>query len=123
MMDWGEFASGWCDAWNERDLARVLVHFADDVVFTSPVAAQLMPETNGRLIGKAALREYWEEGLRRIPDLHFRVSKVFGGVDTVVVQYQNQKGASVSEVLTFRECRVVEGHGTYEIGTQAAGIG
>ncbi len=92
------------------------MHFADDVIFTSPVAAQLMPETRGTLTGMAALRAYWEEGLRRITDLHFTVERVFGGVDTVVIQYRNQKGTIVSEVLRLRNGQVFEGHGTYEVG-------
>jgi len=116
-MDWNAFASRWCDDWNSHDLDRVLEHFADDVVFTSPIAEQLLPQTGGRLIGKSALRNYWEEGLRRIPNLHFTVTKVFGGVNTVVIQYRNQKGSTVSEVLSFRDGKVTEGHGTYEIGT------
>jgi len=46
-------------------------HFAEDAVFSSPVAAQLLEDSEGVIRGKAALREYWSEGLRRIPDLRF----------------------------------------------------
>ncbi|MCW1432162.1 nuclear transport factor 2 family protein [Novosphingobium sp. JCM 18896] len=116
LTDWNTFARRWCEDWNVHDLDRVLSHFADDVVFTSPVAGQLMPETSGRLIGKAALRGYWEEGLRRISDLRFTVERVFGGVDTVVIQYRNQRSALVSEVLRLRDGKVAEGHGAYEVG-------
>lgn len=38
------------------------------VVFTSPIAAQLLDGSNGVLRSKEALRSYWSEGLRRIPD-------------------------------------------------------
>jgi ketosteroid isomerase-like protein len=112
-MNWNDFAERWCADWNSHELDRVLAHFAEDVVFTSPVAASLFPETGGRLVGKAALRAYWEEGLRRIPDLHFTIERVFGGIDTVVIQYRNQKGASVGEVLRFDGGKVVRGDGTY----------
>ena len=90
----------------------MLSHFSDDVVFTSPVAAQLVAGSRGFIRGKAALREYWREGLRLIPDLHFEVLGVYLGVGTVVINYKNQKGGLVNEVLIFDHL-VKEGHGTY----------
>lgn len=113
-MDWNAFAQRWCEDWNSHDVERVLAHFADDVVFTSPVAAGLIPESKGVIVGKEALRAYWQEGLRRIPDLHFTIERVFGGIDTLVIQYRNQKGARVSEVLRFEDGKVRRGDGTYE---------
>lgn len=122
-VDWTAFAAKWCDAWNGHDVERVLSHFTDDVIFTSPVAATLFPETGGEIRGKEALRAYWQEGLRRIPDLRFSIERVFGGIDMVVIQYRNQKGARVSEVLEFENGKVRRGHGTYEAGTaNPAGI-
>ena len=115
-VDPAAFAAQWRAAWNAHDLDAVLAHFHDDVTFTSPVAAALLPETGGVIRGKAALRAYWEEGLRRIPDLHFTIEAVFAGVNTLVIQYLNQKGVSVSEVLTFDAGLVREGHGTYLTG-------
>lgn len=107
------FAAQWCAAWNAHDLDRVLAHFHNDVTFTSPIAASILPDTAGVIRGKHALRSYWEEGLRRIPDLHFTIEAVFAGVDALVIQYRNQKGVSVSEVLVFEAGLVREGHGTY----------
>ena len=85
-VDPAAFAAQWRAAWNAHDLDAVLAHFHDDVTFTSPVAAALLPETGGVIRGKAALRAYWEEGLRRIPDLHFTIEAVFAGVNTQGVQ-------------------------------------
>lgn len=116
VTDPSAFAAAWRDGWNAHDLDRVLSHFHDDVVFTSPVAAAIFPETQGRICGKAALRAYWAEGLRRIPDLHFTIDQVFAGVDAIVIRYRNQKGVSVSEVLIFEDGKVKSGHGTYPAG-------
>lgn len=107
------FAESWLAAWNAHDLDVVLSHFDDDVVFTSPVAAQLLDGSDGVLRGKAELRDYWTRGLNLIPDLRFEVVGVYAGVSTVVVNYRNQKGGLVCEVLHFRDGLVVEGHGTY----------
>jgi ketosteroid isomerase-like protein len=117
-----KFADEWAQAWNAHDLEGVLAHFADGVIFSSPAAAQLISGSGGVVRGKAALRDYWTEGLRRIPDLHFTVLDVYAGVSAVVINYRNQKGARVSEVLIFDGPLVVEGHGTY-LGTDPNPVG
>lgn len=108
-----QFVDSWEQGWNAHDLERVLSHFADDVVFTSPVAVQLVEGSDGVIRGKAALRGYWSEGLRRIPDLRFEVLGIYVGVDTVVINYRNQRGGLVNEVLLFDGAVVRQGHGTY----------
>jgi hypothetical protein len=107
------FVDSWVQGWNAHDLEQVLGHFADDVVFTSPVAAQLLEGSDGVIRGKAALRGYWSEGLRRIPDLRFDLLGVYVGLSTLVINYRNQKGGLVNEVLTFDGQLVTHGHGTY----------
>ena len=42
-----------------RDVEAVLAHFHDDVVFSSPIAARLLPDSLGVVRGKEALRHYW----------------------------------------------------------------
>ncbi|MDM7853684.1 nuclear transport factor 2 family protein [Cellulomonas alba] len=122
--DAARFSASWVAAWNAHDLDAVLAHFADDVVFTSPVAARILPETGGVLRGKDELRRYWAEGLRLVPDLHFTVERVFAGVDVLVISYRNQVGSLVDEVLRFAGGQVVAGHGTYlaESGDDPAGL-
>jgi hypothetical protein len=107
------FAQQWLAAWNAHDLEAVLDHFADDVVFTSPVAARLVAGSDGAIRGKDALRAYWTEGLRRIPGLRFELVGVYVGIDVVVINYRNQRGGLVNEVLRFGAGLVIEGHGTY----------
>ncbi|MFJ4429048.1 nuclear transport factor 2 family protein [Streptomyces bobili] len=106
------FVDAWVTAWNGHDLDGVLRHFAEDVTFRSPVAAQLLGG-DGIIRGKDALRSYWAEGLRRIPDLRFEVLGSYIGVDCLVINYRNQKGGRVSEVLIFNGALVTEGYGTY----------
>jgi ketosteroid isomerase-like protein len=115
-----EFAASWVRAWNMHNLDGVLSHFADDAVFTSPVAVQLLPETNGVLKGKEAIRSYWTIGLERIPDLHFKIENVFNSVETVVINYRNHTGGLVNEVLHLNEAGLVDrGDGTYLVASAA----
>jgi hypothetical protein len=107
------FSQQWTQAWNAHDVEAVLQHFHEDVVFTSPVAAKLMPESAGVIRGKYALRRYWAAAVQRITDLHFVVEGVYQGIDTLVINYRNQHNDLVNEVLKFDDDVVVEGHGTY----------
>jgi hypothetical protein len=107
------FVEAWLTGWNDHDLDSLLSHFADDVVFTSPAAARLVPGSGGVVRGKEALGQYWAEGLRRMPDLHFEVVASYIGVDALVINYRNQRGDLVSEVLVFDGPLVTSGHGTY----------
>jgi hypothetical protein len=92
----------------------VLAHFRDDVLFTSPVAARVVPESGGVVRGKAALRDYWTAALAKLPDLKFEVIGVYRGESTLVINYRNHRGELVNEVLTFDADGLVrEGHGTY----------
>lgn len=89
-LDATAFAQQWVQSWNAHDLEAILRHFHDDVVFSSPVAATLLPGTAGVVRGKEALRRYWTTALQRIPDLRFDVEGVYQGVDTIVIAYRNQ---------------------------------
>ncbi len=108
-----QFASDWRDAWNAHDLEAILRHFADHIVFTSPVAQRLIDGSDGVIRGMDDLRAYWSEGLRRNPDLHFDIEDLYLGVDTLVINYRNHSGGLVNEVLTFEGSLVVQGHATY----------
>jgi hypothetical protein len=112
-MDADAFARQWCEDWNSHDAERVLAHFSDDVVFTSPVALRILPDTAGVVHGKQGLRDYWTYALTLVPDLHFELIEVYSGIDLIVINYRNQMGGLVNEILRFAGGMVVEGHGTY----------
>jgi len=107
------FAEHWVASWNARDVEAVLAGCADDVVFTSPTAARVVPGSGGTVHGKESLRAYWTAALRGNPDLRFELVAVYAGVDTVAVQYRDQAGRQVCEVLTFTDGFVAVGHATH----------
>ncbi|KWX25763.1 polyketide cyclase [Mycolicibacterium wolinskyi] len=107
------FADDWVRAWNAHDVEAVLAHFHDDVLFSSPVAARVLPGSGGVVRGKDALRRNWTTALAGMPDLHFEVLDVYRGESVLVIHYRNQRGGLVNEVLIFDGDRVREGHGTY----------
>lgn len=64
------FAREWIEAWNARDIDRIVAHYTPDATFISPVA-----ETRAgtpRVTGHDALRAYWS-GARRYTQFIFEL--------------------------------------------------
>jgi ketosteroid isomerase-like protein len=108
-----EFSRIWEAAWNRRDVETVLAHFAEDAIFTSPVAQRVGFARDGVVRGKDSLRRYWLAALEKNPDLRFRVTAVYRGIDVIVIAFQNQHGVDRVEILRFANGLVVEGHGAF----------
>jgi hypothetical protein len=93
------FAAEWIAAWNHHDLDAVLVHYAADVVFTSPFAVRLTGD--GTVRGKEALRAYFTAALTKFPDLHFRLRHALPGVNSLVLLYDSVEGLLAAEAFEF----------------------
>jgi hypothetical protein len=48
-----------------------------------------------------------------LPDLYFELIGVYQGESLLVINYRNERGGLVNEVLMFDGNLVREGHGTY----------
>ena len=94
-------ARHWVSAWNAHDLDLIMTHYDDAIELTSPVAAQLLGTSDGRVVGKANLRAYFQRGLEAYPQLHFRLDNVLWGINSVVLYYTNQKGTHSAEFMEF----------------------
>jgi len=92
-------AEHWVAAWNSHDLDRIMAHYEETVELTSPVAAQLLGTPDGRVIGKANLRAYFQRGLEAYPELRFDLKEVLWGVNSVVFYFANQKGTYTAEYM------------------------
>lgn len=99
--------------WNSHDVERILAHYTDDVEFWSPHIISRLGDPSGVVRGKDALRAYWGSGLGGETDLHFTVDDVRYSVDTIVINYTNQRGDAVAEVLRLRDGKVFWGCGAY----------
>jgi len=112
-----DFARRWAAAFDAHDVDRVLELFHDDVVFISPLAARVVPESGGVIQGKAALHDYWSAALAERPTLRFALSSLQAGVDTLLIGFIHP-GTDAPEridVLRLRDGKVFEGHGTYPL--------
>jgi predicted ester cyclase len=94
-----KLANHWVAAWNAHDLDSIMTHYDDAVELTSPVAAQLLGTSDGKVAGKANLRAYFQRGLEAYPELHFHLEDVLWGINSVVLYYTNQKGTRSGEFM------------------------
>jgi predicted ester cyclase len=76
-----------------------MTHYEDGVELTSPAAAQLLGRADGKMVGKANLRAYFQRGLEAFPELHFQLEDVLWGVNSVVLYFINQKGTHTAEFM------------------------
>lgn len=104
-------ANHWVAAWNAHDLDLIMTHYEETIELTSPVAAQLLGTSGGKVVGKANLKAYFQRGLEAYPELRFHLEDVLWGVNSLVLYYTNQKGSRTGEFMelsaTGKVARVV----------------
>ena len=96
-----EFADDWVSAWNSHDLDRVLSHYEEDVVLTSPRIKLILGKEDATIRGKSALRDYMGMALKRVPNLRFTLDRVFSGVNSVVLEFHTTDGRHGAEFMEF----------------------
>ena len=108
-------ANHWVASWNAHDLDSIMEHYEDAIELTSPVAARLLGSSDGKVVGKANLRAYFQRGLEAYPELDFRLEDVLWGLTSVVLYYTNQKGTRTAEFMELsargKVTRVVANYG------------
>jgi hypothetical protein len=98
------FAAEWTAAWNDLAIERVLAHFDENVSFTSPTALAVVGV--GTVLGKQALREYWNKAIAQVGSLRFVVDRILwdpGTRELAIIYISEIDGRSrrISENLTF----------------------
>lgn len=107
------FAQDWIAAWNSHDLARILAHYDDGFVMSSPRIAVVAGEPSGVLRGKQAIGAYWQKALAAAPELRFELLETFVGADCIVLRYHGVRGPA-AEVFFFDDHgRVVRSAASY----------
>lgn len=101
-------AHDWITAWNAHHLDRIMAHYDDAVELTSPVAAHLLGNPDGKVTGKPNLRTYFQRGLEAYPDLQFHLEDVLWGVNSIVLYYANQKGTRTAEFMRLSPAGRIE---------------
>jgi limonene-1,2-epoxide hydrolase len=104
-------AHAWFEAFNSHNLEKLLSLYDDEAEHFSPKLKIRHPETNGLVIGKNALRTWWQDAFDRLPTLHYKVTSLTANSDRVFMEYirtvENEEDMLVAEVLEIKEGNIV----------------
>ena len=102
-IDNNAFAKEWVDSWNSHDIDRILAHYSDNFEITTPMIKIALGLDTGTLAGKQNVRKYWEEALRKMPDLCFELKEVTGSVNSIAIYYKSVMDKMAIEVMFFND--------------------
>ena len=101
----------WFDAFNNHNLEQLLSLYDDDAEHYSPKLKIRKPETQGMIIGKPALREWWQDAFDRFPSLNYKVTSLTANGDRVFMEYvrsvDGEENMLVAEVLIVKEGNII----------------
>ena len=103
-------ANQWFAAFNEHDLEKLLALYDDQARHFSPKLKIRQPETNGYIVGKPALRAWWQGAFDRLPELKYIPSSLTANAQRVFMEYLRQvpgeEDLLVAEVLEINNGRI-----------------
>ena len=104
-------ANKWFDACNEHDLEKLLSLYHNNAEHYSPKLKIRMPETNGLVSGKAALRAWWKDAFDRLPTLNYIPTTLTANNDRVFMEYirkvEGEPDMLVAEVLEIKDGLII----------------
>lgn len=102
-MNLTEFANNWISDWNSHDFEKILSHYSDDLEVTTPMIKMSLGIDTGTLKGKAAVANYWQAALKKLPDLHFELIEVTESINSVAIYYRSVMNKRAIEVMFFND--------------------
>ncbi len=101
----------WFEAFNSKNLEKLLSLYDDDAQHFSPKLKIRQPETKGLITGKNALRTWWQDAFERIPSLHYKVTSLTANNERVFMEYvrqvDNEDDMLVAEVLEIKDGKII----------------
>lgn len=110
-QDLQSIAMRWFEAFNAHNLEKLLSLYDDEAQHFSPKLKIRQPETNGLVIGKAAMRAWWQDSFDRLPTLHYQVTSLTASSDRVFMEYvrsvAGEEKMLVAEVLDVKDGKII----------------
>ena len=107
-----QIALNWFEAFNTKDIEKLLSLYHEEAVHYSPKLKILHPNTNGLIKGKMALRNWWEDAFKRLPHLHYEIIHLTADENQIFMEYirstPNEADLRVGEVLVIKEYLIIE---------------
>lgn len=101
----------WFEAFNAKQLDKLLNLYTEDAEHFSPKLKIRQPETNGLVKGREAMRVWWQDAFDRLPTLHYKVKALTANEYRVFMEYtrtvEGEEDMQVAEVLEVKEGKIV----------------
>lgn len=101
----------WFEAFNEKNIEKLLALYDDEAKHFSPKLKIRQPETKGLIEGKNAMHSWWKEAFEKLPSLHYKVTSLTANTDRVFMEYirqvENEEDMAIAEVLEIREGKII----------------
>lgn len=106
-----QIAFRWFEAFNSKNLDKLLSLYDDNAAHFSPKLKIRKPETKGLVKGKAAMHEWWQDAFNRLPSLYYEVKSLTANGERVFMEYirkvEGEEDMAVAEVLEIKEGKIV----------------
>lgn len=104
-------AKKWLHAFNEHNLESLLQLYDDAAVHFSPKLKARIPESNGLVSGKDAMRAWWQDAFSRLPELAYHEKSITANEDRVFMEYlrtvPEEQDMNVAEVLEIKNGLII----------------
>jgi hypothetical protein len=104
-------AHKWFDAFNAHDLEQLLSLYDENAQHYSPKLKIRRPETKGLIIGKHALRSWWQDAFERLPTLNYELVRLTPFENRIFMEYvrhvENEEDLHVGEMLEIEDTKIV----------------
>lgn len=102
----------WFEAFNAKQLEKLLSLYENDAQHYSPKLKIRQPETNGLIIGVEAMRVWWKEAFDRLPSLKYELTSLTANSDRVFMEYirkvNGEEDMLVAEVLEIKDGKIIK---------------
>lgn len=106
-----EIAQKWIAAFNSKNLDELLAFYDEKAIHFSPKLKVHRPETNGFVVGKAQLRDWWLDAFERLPSLQYLTLSLTANDQRVFIEYlrrvEGETDMNVAEVLEIKHNLIV----------------
>ena len=106
-----QVANNWLKAFNEHNLEALLSLYNEKAEHYSPKLKVRLPETQGLIKGKTALRAWWLDAFERLPSLQYIPQTLTANNERVFMEYvrkvKGEDDTKVAEVLEIKNGLII----------------
>jgi hypothetical protein len=109
-----EIVDEWLSAFNRGDADAMVALYSEDAVHTSPKLRAAQPASEGRVVGRAAMRRWWQDAFDRSPGIRSEVVTRVSDDRVATIEYLRlEPGAPtlrVAEIFEIQGGKIVRSH-------------